>query len=298
MLSDERHGTGKTRSALRIVLFVAPVLLPLGLFWIWPTLRAAFVSFTDWDYMTPSYNFTGLKQYGKLLASGEFLQALKNTTIFCVSSTVLTVSGGLLLGSLLRRAFRGSTVFKVLFFSPWVTPTVAVSLVWMWIFDEKSGIANAVLNFFQLPALKWIGSSETAMLSVIIVTVWQTVGYAMVFYIGALDKVPASLYEAAALDRTSKWQMLTKITLPYISPTTVFLTIITTVNGLQAYDQIQMLTQGGPSGSTRTLLYLFYQLGFERYKMGQATALAVILALIGIGLSVLQNSISKKFVYY
>jgi multiple sugar transport system permease protein len=136
------------------------------------------------------------------------------------------------------------------------------------------------------------------MLAVIIVTVWKSVGYAMIFYISALDRVPRSLYEAADLDMATRWQKFLRITLPCISPTTFFLLIVTTVNGLQAYDQIQVLTQGGPSGSTRTLLYLYYQLGFERYDTGQAAALAVVLLFVTIALSVIQNRIAKRFVHY
>jgi multiple sugar transport system permease protein len=278
--------------------FVLPVFAPLMLFWILPTFSAAYISLTDWDYMTPEYSLTGASNYTRLITGSPFIQALKNTLVFCFFSAVLTVGGGLALASLLRKAFLGNGFFKALFFSPWITPTVAVSLVWMWIFDPQSGAANAVLRFLNLPALQWIGSSQTAMLAVIIVTVWKSVGYAMIFYINALDRVPKTLYEAASLDRASAWKKFTKITLPCISPTTFFLCVISGINGIQAYDQIQILTQGGPSGSTRTLLYLYYQLGFEQFDMGQASALAVILLLITVALSCAQNLIAKRFVHY
>jgi multiple sugar transport system permease protein len=278
--------------------FVLPTLVPLALFWLLPTLSAGYISLTDWDYMTPEYNMTGITNYVKLFASGEFIQALKNTLVFCFFSAGFTVVGGLALASLLRRTFRGSGFFKALFFSPWITPTVAVSLVWMWIFDPQNGAANAALRFLDLPALKWTGSSRTAMLAVIIVTVWKSVGYAMIFYINALDKVPKALYEAASLDNAPAWKRFTKITLPCISPTTFFLCVVSVINGIQAYDQIQILTQGGPSGSTRTLLYLYYQLGFERFNMGRASALAIALLLVTVALSCVQNLISKRYVHY
>ncbi|MDR2359846.1 MAG: sugar ABC transporter permease [Oscillospiraceae bacterium] len=286
------------RKNLTVAAFVLPALIPLAVFWIWPIFNAAYISLTNWDYMTAEYDFVAFRQYEKLLSSGEFHKALLNTLVFCAASAVLTIAGGLGLASLLHRGFRGSGLFRALFFSPWITPTVAVSLVWMWIFDEKNGIANAVIGLFGLPALKWVGSSATAMLAVIIVTVWKSVGYAMVFYLTALDKVPKSLYEAAALDRASRRQSFFWITLPCISPTTFFLAVVTTINGLQAYDQIQILTQGGPAGSTRTLLYLYYQLGFEKYDMGRASALAVTLLLLCIALSFAQNLISKRMVHY
>lgn len=136
------------------------------------------------------------------------------------------------------------------------------------------------------------------MLSVIIVTVWKSLGYAMIFYLSALEKVPKELYEASGMDGAKSWQRFRDVTIPSISPTTFFLMIITMVNSLQAYDQIQILTQGGPSGSTRTLLYMYYQLGFEEFNMGQATAVAIILIGITVLLSVIQFTGSKKWVHY
>ena len=151
---------------------------------------------------------------------------------------------------------------------------------------------------FVLPALKWISSSQTVMLSVIIVTVWTSLGYAMIFYLAALEKVPAELYEASDLDGANAFQRFCYVTLPSISPTTFFLMIITMVNSLQVYDQIQILIQGGPSGSTRTLLYMYYQLGFQKFHMGQAAATAVVMILITVLLSCVQFSASKKWVNY
>ena len=136
------------------------------------------------------------------------------------------------------------------------------------------------------------------MLSVIIVTVWKSLGYAMIFYLAALEKVPAELYEASDLDGANAFQRFCYMTLPSISPTTFFLMIITMVNSLQVYDQIQILIQGGPSGSTRTLLYMYYQLGFQKFHMGQAAATAVVMILITVLLSCVQFSASKKWVNY
>ena len=133
---------------------------------------------------------------------------------------------------------------------------------------------------------------------VIIVTVWKSLGYAMIFYLSALEKVPKELYEASGLDGAKGWQRFRDVTIPCISPTTFFLVIITMVTSLQAYDQIQILTQGGPSGSTRTLLYMYYQLGFQEFNMGQATAVAVIMVIITVLLSAVQFTASKKWVHY
>ena len=292
----------RKRSEIRnlgaVLLFVLPALIPLFIFWIYPILRSVWLSFTDWDFMTPDYNFIWFKNYMSLLKDSRFYEALWNTLVFTAGTLFPTIIGGLGLALLLRRNFKGSGVFKFVLFSPWITPTVAISIVWTWIFREDGGLANQVLGLFGLPALKWISSSDTAMLSVIIVTVWKSLGYAMIFYLSALEKVPEELYEASALDGAKPWRQFLDMTLPGISPTTFFLMIITMVNSLQAYDQIQILTQGGPSGSTRTLLYMYYQLGFQEFKMGQATATAVIMIIITVILSLAQFTASKKWVHY
>ena len=292
----------RKRSEIRnlgaVLLFVLPALIPLFIFWIYPILRSVWLSFTDWDFMTPDYNFIWFKNYTSLLKDSRFYEALWNTLVFTAGTLFPTIIGGLGLALLLRRNFKGSGVFKFVLFSPWITPTAAISIVWTWIFREDGGLANQVLGLFGLPALKWISSSDTAMLSVIIVTVWKSLGYAMIFYLSALEKVPEELYEASALDGAKPWRQFLDMTLPGISPTTFFLMIITMVNSLQAYDQIQILTQGGPSGSTRTLLYMYYQLGFQEFKMGQATATAVIMIIITVILSLAQFTASKKWVHY
>ena len=292
----------RKRSEIRnlgaVLLFVLPALIPLFIFWIYPILRSVWLSFTDWDFMTPDYNFIWFKNYTSLLKDSRFYEALWNTLVFTAGTLFPTIIGGLGLALLLRRNFKGSGIFKFVLFSPWITPTVAISIVWTWIFREDGGLANQVLGLFGLPALKWISSSDTAMLSVIIVTVWKSLGYAMIFYLSALEKVPEELYEASALDGAKPWRQFLDMTLPGISPTTFFLMIITMVNSLQAYDQIQILTQGGPSGSTRTLLYMYYQLGFQEFKMGQATATAVIMIIITVILSLAQFTASKKWVHY
>lgn len=282
----------------RIWLFVLPALIPLIVFWIYPILRSVFISLTDWDYMSPTYNFVWFDNFIALWKDQRFYDALWNTVVFSVGTLIPTIVLGLGLALLLQKSFRGSGIIKFILFSPWITPTVAVSIVWTWIYEPDTGIANAILGFLGLPGLQWIKSSQTAMLAVIIVTVWKSLGYAMIFYLSALEKVPKELYEASGMDGAKSWQRFRDVTLPGISPTTFFLMIITMVNSFQAYDQIQILTQGGPSGSTRTLLYMYYQLGFEEFNMGQATAVAIVLILITVLLSVVQFTGSKKWVHY
>ena len=288
----------KFKNTAKILGFVLPALIPLLVFWIYPVIKTVYISFTNWDYMTPTYDYVLFDNYIGLLKDPRFYDTLKNTVMFTVGTLIPTVVIGLGLSLLMQKAFKGDGIVKFVIFSPWITPTVAISIVWAWIFESDNGFANMVLEFLGLPALNWIKSSDTAMLAVIIVTVWKSVGYAMIFYLAALEKVPKELYEANDIDGANILQKFRYVTLPGISPTTFFLVIITMVNSLQAYDQIQILTQGGPAGSTRTLLYMYYQLGFEEFNMGQASAVAVVLILITVAISIVQFIVSKKWVHY
>lgn len=288
----------KFKNLGNICLFVLPAFIPLCVFWLYPICKAIWISFTNSDFMSPTYQIVGLENYLSVFQDSRFYEALINTIVFTVGTLVPTIVFGLLLALALSKKFHGSEVLKFIIFSPWITPTVAISIVWTWIFQPNNGLANQILNFFSLPGLKWISSSQTAMLSVIIVTVWKSLGYAMIFYLSALEKVPKDLYEASSIDGAHVIRQFFDITLPSISPTTFFLTIITMINSLQAYDQIQILTQGGPSGSTRTLLYMYYQLGFQEFSMGKASAIAVIMMIITVALSIFQFKYSKKWVNY
>ena len=190
---------------LHVLIFILPALIPLWVFWIYPIFRTVWISFTDWDYMTPEYNFVFLKNYISLFRDTRFYDTLFNTLIFTIGTLFPTIIIGLGLAVFLQTPFRGNGIIKFIIFSPWITPTVAISIVWTWIFQPNDGLANLVLSWFGLPALKWISSSDTAMLAVIIVTVWKSIGYAMIFYLSALEKVPEELYEACALDGGGKW---------------------------------------------------------------------------------------------
>lgn len=282
----------------KAVFFLLPVGIPLILFWIIPNFISLGISFTDWDFMTNDFNFVGLENYFNLFTQDSFMQALLNTFYFGIGTVIPTIALGLGFALFFRKKFKGSALYQLMIFSPWVTPTIAVSIVWSLLYEPQFGVINKVLNFFGIPGLDWIQSSQTAMLAVIIVTVWKLVGWTMIFYIGALEKVPDSLYEAASIDGANSWQKFRYVTLPMVSSTTFFLVVVNTISSVQAYDQIKILTQGGPSGSTRTLLYLFFQQGFEQFDMGSATAIAFIILIITILLSVINKIIGDKWVNY
>ena len=286
------------KDSLIALIFILPALVPLLVFWVWPMIDSLYISFTDWDFMSPEFNYVGFKNYFNLFTDKNFYQVLFNTLYFSLGSVIPTVIGGLLLALLLNKKMKGIGIFRTILFSPWVTPMVAVSIVWSWIFEPRVGLANYILGIFGISKLLWAQSSSLAMVVILVVTVWKGLGWAMIFYLEALQKVPIELYEACSIDGGSNFSKFKNITLPMISPTTFFLAIISTVNAFQAYDQIQVITQGGPAGSTRTILYMYYQSAFESYNMGQATAVATMLVLFTAILSILQFTMSKKWVHY
>lgn len=280
------------------ILFVLPFLIPLFLFWILPLMMAFGISFTDWDYISPTFNMVGLDNYIDLLTSEDFLEALMNTIVFGFGSILGTISFGLFFALLLYKKFRGSKFYQMVIFSPWITPTVAVALVWSWIYEPERGLLNHLLAYIGLGPLEWLHSSETAMLAIILFTIWKSIGWTMLFYLGALERVPESTYEAATLDGANRFHKFRYITLPMISPTTYFLVIVNLIQSIQVYDQIQIMTQGGPSGSTTTLLYLYYDKAFQNFQMGAANAVAMVILVIILLLSIVSTIVSKKYVHY
>ena len=291
-------GTLQLRDKGRIALFTLPFLIPLFIFWVIPLFGAGYISFTDWDMISPEMTFVGLSNYKELFTNPDFYKALKNTLVFSLGVIIPTIVFGLGIALLFQKNFRGSSFYKFIIFSPWITTMVAVSIVWSWILDPTNGIANMILNTLGHPGLEWLKSSKTAMLGVIIVTIWKGLGWTMIFYIGALEKIPESLYEAADVDGANYFQRLRKITLPMISPTTLFLVVTNMINCIQVFDQIDVLTQGGPAGSTRTLLYMYYQSAFENFEVGMASAISVVVLMITVILAALNSYFSKRWVYY
>ena len=285
------------KEGLAACVFILPALIPLLLFWIGPVFYSAGLSFTDWDMISAQINFIGMDNYKSLLGDPEFYRTLKNTLFFSIGNIIPTILFGVLIALALCIVKRGG-FFKTILFSPYITPMVAVSIVWSWIFEPRVGIFNYLFALVGLPELQWTQSSDTAMLSVVIVTVWKQIGWAMIFYVEAIKKVPQNIMEAASIDGAGGFVKFIRIIWPSISPTTFFLVMITTINSIQAYDQIQVLTQGGPAGATRTLLYYFYMEAFEAFNTGKASAVAVIIILITVALSIGETVVSKKYVHY
>ena len=293
--------TIQTKKVGSILIFVLPALIPLFVFWIYPIFRSIWISFTDWDFMTPTYHIVFLDNYISLFKDSRFYNALWNTLIFTVGTLVPTIVIGLGLAVLLQKPFIGSGIVKFILFSPWITPTVAISIVWTWIFQPNDGLANMVLSFFGLPALKWISSSQTAMLSVIIVTVWKSMGYAMIFYLSALEKVPEELYEASALDGAGKWKQTLYVTLPGIAPTVIILFIMQMGRMLSVgYEKTLLLQTDQTINTARVISSYVYEVGLGAHRtvpnaLSYSSAIGLFQAIVNIMFLCFANSISRKF---
>ncbi|MGG1660784.1 carbohydrate ABC transporter permease [Brevibacillus sp. NRS-1366] len=270
-----------------------PTLIPLVVFWIYPMIKTFHISFTDWNYISPTFNYVQLDNYKNLISDTFFAKVLMNTLVFTFFTVVPPILLGLYAATLLNKIKAFRNFFVATAFSSWITPTVVVSMVWVSIFDSDSGIVNLILKGVGLEPVKWLGGQTTAMIVVIIVTIWQYLGLAILLLTSALAKLDPEVEKANDLDGGKGLRKLVKITLPAISPILVFLFIFFTLNSLKAYDQIYILTQGGPSGATSTILYYFYVLAFEWYETGPASALAMIFLVICLLISALNFGVSK-----
>lgn len=280
-------------------LFLAPALTAIFVFFFIPVISAFVISFTDFDiYAIGNYNkfrFTGLDNYIKLFDNPLFWKALKNTFFFVVVSGPLSIAvslgAALLLNSKLVR-FKG--VFRLVYFMPVVTTLVAVSIVWRFIYHPEFGLLNYGLSFIGIEKIDWLGDPNWAMPSIIILSIWKNFGYNMIIFIAGLQNIPEELYEAAHIEGANAWQRFTKITLPMLAPTTIFITIITMIGYFQLFAEPYIMTQGGPLDSTLSIVLYMYQEGFRWWNMGYSSSIAFVLFVIILAGTLLQMWYQKR----
>jgi len=201
----------------------------------------------------------------------------------------------LLLAVLFDTRFPLRELFKALYFAPMVTSTVAAAVVWWWLYNPQFGLFNALLRLIGLPIQPWLMSSRTALFSIILFSVWKGVGYNMIVYLAGLQAIPESFIEAARIDGAGAFQRFRRITLPLLAPTTAFLMIYNSIQAFQVFDQVFVLTSGGPAGSTNVIVLDLYRQAFERYNFGYASAEATLLFVLTLGVTVVQYAYSKRF---
>jgi multiple sugar transport system permease protein len=275
-----RKARGKEQADTKTALgFLSPSLIHLVVFIFTPIIFAAYLSTHRWDIVVPDTPFVGLANFKEMLSDSTFWNALKNTVVYTLN-VPLGMAISLTVALLLNKKMRGLGFLRTLYFLPSVTSFVAIALVWMWIYHPTFGAANALLTLFGLPSLQWLNSTQTAMLSVIIFSVWLGLGYQMVIFLAGLQGIPEELYDAARIDGTSNWKRFWHITLPLLKPTTFFILVTSLIGSFQVFTSIYVMTAGGPVGSTDVIVYHIYQAAWEQLRMGYASAMSWVLFVI------------------
>lgn len=266
------------RNNLTAYSFIAPNFIGFCVFTLVPMVFAIALSFCSWDG-AHAIEFVGLKNFMDLAGDKTFKTAFINTIVYCVGTVPLTLVCSLGLAMLLNQNVKFRNFFRTVSFFPYVASLVAVAAVWNMIFSPSMGLVNMVLASLGVENLpRWAAGKETAMITVILFSVWKNMGYYMVIYLAGLQGTNPSLEEAAALDGANKWHIFRHITLPQLRPTTFFVTITLTIASFKVYDQMYMITQGGPGDATITLVYDIYNIAFVNTpKYGYASAVAMVL---------------------
>lgn len=272
-------------------LGLLPVLVIYWVLRLEPIGRTFVLSFYDWHLIRPIKPFVGLANYRELLQDENFLLALRNTTLFAVFVVAASVVLGLALAVVLAGKLRFGAAYQAIYFLPVITPMVPMAIAWKWIFDARHGILNYGLSWFGVQPVGWLTSPDVAMWSIILMSVWKVLGYNMVLLLVGLKSIPALYYEAASLDGAGGWRMFWRITLPLLRPILLFVVVISTINAYNVFTQVYVMTQGSqaaPGAPLRVLVFDIYQNGFQFFKMGYASAEAVVLTLIVLALTLIQ----------
>ena len=278
--------------------FLAPSFIVLAVFTYFPVIYALGISFFKWRIMRGDPVFSGLTNYQLLLTSADFWQAISNTIYFAVGSIPTGMAIALFIAIMLNRPMRGLSFYRTAYFLPTITSMVAVSVVWMWIYHPDVGLMNYFLELFHLPAIRWLNDPAWAMPSLILLSIWKGMGYNIIIYLAGLQNIPEQLYEAARIDGANRWQLFRNVTWPLLTPTTFLILIMAVINSFQAFTEFNVMTQGGPLGVTTTIVYYLYQQAFQQFNMGYGSALAIVLFLIILGLTLVQNKVIGPRVHY
>ena len=275
---------------------VAPSLILFALVYLYPVAYSAWVSFYEWDLNTPA-RYVGLQNYRALL-SPEFREVLVNTVLYSGGVVLLSQGLGLVLAIGLNNRTRLGALFQASIFSSYVVSWVAVSLLWIWLLDPQYGLVAYLFSMARLPAVNWLGDHRIALWSLVLVTVWKTVGYPLVIYLAGLQAIPGDLYEAAALDGADGWRRFRHITWPLLTPTTLFLSITLSIASFQGFDIVRIMTQGGPVTATMIYVYYIYEQAFQYFKLGKASAAVVVFFALIVVLTWLQWLLFRRRLHY
>lgn len=278
---------------LALAVLLLPSLAGMVVFLMAPVASSLVLSFSEWD-LIGEINWVGLANYTQALADPAVLGALRNTLTFILGYLPSVVIIALGLALLLNRHIKGRVVFRAIYFVPVVTSWVAVSLIWKWLLNPQYGLVNFALGAIGIKGPGWLFDPAWAMTGVILTSVWKDIGFVTVIYLAGLQDIPEPLYEAAALDGATPWQRFWSITFPMLAPTTFFVTTISLISSFQVFDQVWIMTQGGPAGATSVMVELIYKNAFSYYQMGYASAISWVLFALIFAVTIAQNLLQKK----
>ncbi|MBM7784589.1 carbohydrate ABC transporter permease [Tenggerimyces flavus] len=267
---------------LYIAFLVVPVFLGLG------------ISFFDQSLTGGAAEFIGWANYAELFSDAAVWSSLWNTAKFTLWSTPPLVVLALVMALLTSRKMPARWLFRLAYFMPTLIPVTVVSTVWTWMFRTESGFLNGMFEAIGLDPVDWLGEPRTAMISVIILTTWWTVGFNYLLYLAALQGIPPELYEASAIDGANAWQQFTRITLPLLGRTTSLIIVLQLIASLKVFDQIYLLTGGGPNFSTRPVLEYVYDVGFTNFRLGYSSAISYVFFLLILVFAIIQVRLFSK----
>lgn len=259
-------------------LMISPYYCFLAIFILLPILINIVLGFTNYDMTT--IKFTGLNNYSRMLTDPNLKAAIINTFIYTITTLILTMLIGLFAAIALIKVSRGTRFFRTIIFMPYVVSMASASMIWLWMYDPGYGFFNGILDALNLSRLNWVYDVNLALGSVIVVTVWKFLGFNMVIFTSGLLGIPGQLYEAATIDGANAIQRLFYITVPMLRPTTFFLMVTGFINNFNVFEQVNILTRGGPMNATTTIMHQVYIRAFVDYKMGYASAITVLLIVI------------------
>ncbi len=279
-------------------VFLAPALALIGVFFFLPVAAALALSFTDFDIYAigdaGNARFVGLRNYGQLLATPLFWQALRNTFYFALVGGPLSIAASLAAALLLNaKLVRFKGFFRTVYFAPFVTTLVAVAIVWRYLYHTRYGLLNYALSWVGLAPVDWLGDPRWAMPAIILMAVWKNFGYNMLIFIAGLQAIPEELYEAARIDGATALQRFRHVTIPQLGPTLLFVGVITMIGYFQLFVEPYVMTQGGPLRSTTSVVLLMYEEGFRWWRMGFAAAVAFVLFVIILAATLVQLRLQR-----
>lgn len=274
------------------VLFILPALLGTIVFIIIPIICSFGLSFAKWDLLNP-IQYVGLENYKVVLTEPVFVKIIINTFVYAIATSIFGVIIPLILACIINTKIKVADFFKTAYFLPFVTPMIVIGIIWEWIFDPNIGCLNHFLHLH----INWLYDTNFAMPALIIVSVWKLIGYNMILFLTGLSTINQELLEASKIDGANAYNTFKNITIPLLSPTIFFVTIITAITSFQVFDLIYVMTQGGPLDSTNVLVYAIYKNAFEYFNVGKASALAYVLFAIIFILTLIQWKLKSKLVY-